>query len=214
MTLDTILALFVAAFSSLFTIVNPVSCVSVFLGITRRDSHQKRRRMAKKACVVAAIMLMIFSIAGNYILSFFSITLNAFMIAGGLMVAGIGLGMLHHPKVFFRSTEEHKEATQKEDVSIIPLAIPMLAGPGAMTAAIVLMSTTQSVIDSITILAAIITVCLVSYIILSRADVIDKVLGKTSRTVIDKIMGLIVLVVGVQFIVNGIEGLLHLWMFI
>jgi len=202
-------AFFIVAFSSLFTIINPFSAAPLFLSITRYDSKQKKVAMARKASFTAAIVLIVFALAGNYILNFFDITVDAFRIAGGIIIGSIGLSMINAKRDYLRTEKEKKEAVSKEDVSIIPMAIPMLSGPGAMTTSLVLMREANSVIDAATLIFAIIIVCLLSYFILSRADYIGRYLGETGKHVTERIMGLIVLVVGVQFVINGIEGLLQ-----
>jgi len=205
------LAFFVAAFSSLFTIINPLSAAALFISITRFNSKRKKMAMARKASFTAAAVLIVFALAGNYILNFFGITVDAFRIAGGIIIGSIGLKMINAKREHLHTEKERKEAVTKEDISIIPLAIPMLSGPGAMTTSLVLMREASGVFDVATLLFAIIVVCLLSYFILSRADYIDRYLGETGRQVTDRIMGLIVLIVGVQLVINGIEGLLKLW---
>jgi multiple antibiotic resistance protein len=211
MNLEPLLLFFAASFSALFTIVNPFSTASIFLTVTRNDSMEKKKFMAKKACITAAIVLILFALIGNFILSFFSITLDAFKIAGGIIIGSIGMNMIHAGREHFHSDRERKEAMKKEDVSIIPLAIPMLSGPGAITTSIVLMGKTTGILDVILLITSIISVCLISYFVVSRANIIDKFLGENGRKIIDKLMGLIVLVIGVQFIINGIEGFIIKW---
>lgn len=211
MQLEQPAILLAAYFSALFTIVSPFSTASVFLSISRNDSIEKKRLMAKKASITAAIVLIVFALVGNFILSFFSITIDAFRIAGGIIIGSIGMRMIHTGKEYFNTEKERKEAMKKEDVSIIPLAIPMLSGPGAITTSIVLMARSTGISDVVLLVVAIITVCLVSYFILSRAHMIDKYLGENGRKILDKIMGLIVLVIGVQFIINGVEGFIMKW---
>ena len=208
MELYAIITHFGLAFSALFTIVNPFSTASVFLGITEGETKKKRIYMSKKATLSAFIILLIFAIAGNYILRFFGITIDAFMIAGGIIVSGIGLNMIHAKRQRLHTEEEKKEAMDKEDVSIIPLAIPMLSGPGAITTSIVLMGNSSGLIEKAIVILAIIFVCLISYVILSRADVLEKRVGTIGRRIIGRIMGLIVLVIGVQFIINGVISIL------
>lgn len=205
------IAFFIAAFSSLFTIINPFSAATIFISITRFDSRKKKIAMARKASLTAAIVLVVFALAGNYILNFFGITVDAFRIAGGIIIGSIGLSMINAKRDHLRTEKEKNEAVTKEDVSIIPMAIPILSGPGAMTTSLVLMREVNSVFDVATLIFAIIIVCLLSYFILSRADYIGKYLGETGKHVTERIMGLIVLIVGVQFVINGIEGLLQAW---
>jgi multiple antibiotic resistance protein len=202
------IGVFLAAFSSLFTIMNPFSTVFIFLTITKGNTKKEKAAIVKKACVTAAVVLVVFGIAGSHILSFFGITIDAFRIAGGIIVAAIGFQMIHTGKREFHSHKERKEAIDKEDVSVIPLAIPMISGPGAITTTIVLMDDSPMILDKIFVIGAILAVTLISYIVLSRASTVQKFLGETGRNVINRIMGLIVLVVGVQFIINGARNVL------
>jgi multiple antibiotic resistance protein len=211
MVLDSSLAFFIAALTSLFVIVNPFSTVTVFLTIARGDSKKKKKLMAKRATVTGAAVLIIFALAGSYILGFFSITIEAFRIAGGILVASVGWSMISTGKKHLPTEKEKMHAIKKEDVSIIPLAIPMLAGPGSITTSIVLVSEATGILDIISILIAIVIVMAVSYFVLIKGDTIDNFLGETGRRVADRIMGLIVMVVGVQFIINGVVGIVLGW---
>lgn len=192
---------FIAAFMSLFTIINPFSTASVFVSITRWNSHDKKLDMAKRACFTATAVLIIFSFAGASILEFFSISIDAFRIAGGILLTLTAINMLKDNGV--DDTKVHKEAIKKDDVAIIPLAIPLLSGPGAITTTIVLTSQTTNYLDFTAILIAIMFIMILSYIVLRNADTIVKYLGHTGNDVLDKIMGLIVLAIGIQFIMVG-----------
>src|SRR3989338_6881928 len=125
------IALFLAAFSSLFTIVNPLSTAFIFLTITKGNTKREKKAIAKKASLTAAVVLVVFGLAGSHILNFFGITVDAFRIAGGIIIAAIGMQMLYSGARHFHSQDARKEAIAKEDVSVIPLAIPMMSGPGA-----------------------------------------------------------------------------------
>jgi multiple antibiotic resistance protein len=211
MSLDSTIAFFLAAFAAIFVIVNPFSTASVFLSITRGDAKDKKKFMAKKASITAFVVLIVFALVGSYILGFFSITVDAFKIAGGIIIGGVGMKMLQAKREHLPTKKEEKDASDKEDISIIPLAIPMLSGPGSITTAIVLAGEASGLIDLGGLLVAIFLVCVISYLILINANIIDKFLGETGKRVIDRIMGLIVLVVGVQFIINGITGVIMSW---
>lgn len=208
MGFGTLIAFFVAAFSGVFTIVNPFSTASVFLAMTQGDSKKKKKAMARKACITAAVVLIVFGLAGTFILNFFSITLEAFKIAGGILVFGVGYGMVTAQKKAFDSEQEKKEAMSKEDISIIPLAIPMMSGPGAMTTAMVLMLQASGFLQMLAVVVAVIIVCLITYLLLLRASILERVLGETGKLIMNKILGLIVLVVGIQFVINGVHGVL------
>ncbi len=206
-----LLTFFIAAFISLLTIVNPFSTTSIYMTITKGDSVKKKRQMAMRASYVGAVTLIVFALLGSYILSFFSITLDAFRIAGGILIAGVGYRMVRATREHVKTDEEKKELAKRDDVSIIPLAIPMTAGPGSMTTAIVLMGEAQGFMQASSLLIAIILVCVVSYFVLSRAHLIYRVLGHAGAKITDRVMGLIVLVVGVQFIINGVTGVVIGW---
>lgn len=381
-------AFFMAGFSSLFTIMNPFSTVSVFFGMSEDKTAKEKVNIAKRATLVAAIILLTFSFMGNFILSFFSITLDAFRIAGGLLVANVGLSMIkgsskhrpptakfdfypHNPiidepvtfksestdfegfitkeewfvndikvgqghsftflfdkvgtynvllkvtdnkgstenivkqinvfdeseheapvadfkfstlvpeinsKVTFKSTSydpngfitleewfingelvkkvkgpnsafekkfkepgiynvvlrvtdnnglrtksfkqlviSSNEVVTKsgdgdiDDIAIIPLAIPMISGPGSITAALMLMSDATNIVMTSIVVLNILLVCGITYWLLLNADLVNKVINKSTRKIIDKILGLIVLVVGVQFLINGLTNLIEIW---
>lgn len=206
-----LLSFFVVCLSSLFTIISPLGTASVFLSITRGDSAKKRRKYSRKACIAAAIAMILFAIGGSYILKLFNVTVDAFRIAGGLLIVTYGFNMIYAKRKRLKSPEEHKEARTKEDVSLVPLAIPLLAGPGALTTSLVLMGSASSPAMIAVLFASIVLVCVLTYWILVEAVNVDKYLGATGRSVADKIMGLIVLVIGIQFFINGIEGILILW---
>ena len=203
-------AFLVAAFMSIFTIVNPFSTASVFLGLAGHETHAHRVALAKRACIAAASLLITFALLGSTILTFFSITIDAFRIAGGLLIAAVGWQMVRATRE--RLDEEgRQEALSRQDISIVPLAIPLLSGPGSITTVLILASEAPEPFGVLLIIAAIIAVCLVSYFVLSRADVVVRYIGETGADVIEKVMGLIVMVVGVQFMINGVRSLLMAW---
>ena len=201
------IAFFVLSLVSLFSIINPLSAATVFISITQSNTLKEKRAMAKKSVLIAAIVLVFFALAGNYILQFYSITLEAFRIAGGILIGYVGFEMLNYGKKTFKTKKEEREAVLKKDVSIIPLAIPMMSGPGAITTSIVLMSQTQNIIQILMVLLAIVVVYGITYPVLYEANYYDKLLGENGRSVVEKITGFIVLVIGVQFVINGIMGL-------
>lgn len=199
----------IGAFISLFTIINPFSTASVFHTITKRNKKENRK-IAKKACLTAAIILVVFIFVGDYLLHFFSISIEAFKIASGLLIFGVGYKMIKAGNRHVETEEEKNHATSKEDISIIPLAIPMMSGPGAIATALVLMESAVEFTNHIAIASLVISVIIISiitYFLLINSHSIDKFLGETGVRVIDKLLGLIVLVMGIQFIINGINGL-------
>jgi len=210
--MEEVIIFAIGAFVSLFTIINPFSTASIFHALTKGKSKKTNKKIAKKAVTTSIIILISFVFIGDYVLKLFSISLDAFKIASGILVLGVGYGMIYKGNRHFRNKEEEQHAKSKEDISIIPLAIPMLSGPGAMATALILMENSQGNLISIFfIILSIIIVCLLAYFLLIKAHSIDKYLGKTGITVIDKVLGLIVLVIGIQFILSGLGGIVPTW---
>jgi len=200
----------IAAFVSLFTIINPFSTASVFHSLTKRDSAKKNMMVAKKACVTAVLIMIFFIFFGDYVLNLFGISLEAFKIASGILVFAIGYKMINSGNRHIESDEEKEHAENKEDISIIPLAIPMMSGPGAIATSLVLMEgalEVGSVWAVASLVLSVVVIMIIAYFLLINAHVLDKVLGENGVRVIDKLLGLIVLVMGVQFVINGIAGL-------
>ncbi len=191
------------AFVGLFAIVNPFSTALVFLGLSGKNSERQRRNMARKASITSALILIFFMISGTLIFNIFSITLEAFQIAGGLLISIIGFHMLYPRSKLI--DEEKKESIKKEDISIIPLAIPMLSGPGAITTALVWTSQATSYADRMGLLAIAAIISIISYFVLINATYFKRVVGHTGTGVIERLMGLIVLVMGIQFIINALK---------
>ena len=184
------------AFGTLFAIVNPFSTSLVFLKLTHGWSNKDRYRVALQASFAAFITLTVFLFSGQAILSFFGVTVYAFRVAGGLYLLWIGFEML---SPHLRKQPDNYDST-KSSIAIIPLAIPLLSGPGSLTSVLVLGSELSTVI----VLASIFAVCLVSWLVLRESAYLQNILGKKGTLVLERLMGIIVLVVAVQFIFNGI----------
>ncbi len=190
----------ILALGTLFPIVNPLSTTFVFNGLTAKDSLEKKRRVALIASFTAALVLLIFLALGHALMGFFGITIYAFRVAGGLYLGKIAFEMLS--KSFYKAPDG---VEVRKDIAIIPLAIPLLSGPGAM-AAVLVMSEEASVTSYAAISIAILLVCLISYFLLRYAHIIGKTLGETGARVIERVLGLLVLVIAAQFVFNGVTG--------
>ncbi len=188
------------AFGTLFPIVNPLSTTFVFNGLTAKLSVKDKARTALVASLTAALVLLSFLALGHALLSFFGVTIYAFRVAGGLYLGKIAFEMLS--KSFYKSPDN---VEVRKDVAIMPLAIPLLAGPGSM-AAVLVMSEEASVLSYASISIAIVLVCVISFVLLRFAHVIGGVLQETGARVIERVLGLIVLVIAAQFIFNGVTG--------
>jgi multiple antibiotic resistance protein len=195
----------VLSFTSLLAIVNPLGAVPMFLAMTGHYESHHRRATLRRAIVTALAVLVLFALVGTYILRFFGITTHAFQIAGGIIFFGIGWDMLQAKRSRVKTTEEEEtESVGKEDVGIIPLGLPTLAGPGAITTVIALNGQALTFGQTLSVYLAITLVLATCWILLSAAPALTRRMGQTSMNVLTRLMGLLVMVVGAQFIINGV----------
>ena len=193
------------AFTSLLAIVNPLGAIPVFLAMTANYDAEHRAATLRRAIFTAFVVMVAFAVLGTFILKFFGITTHAFQIAGGIIFFGIGWDMLHARRSGVNATaEEESEGAAKEDIGIIPLGLPSLAGPGAITTVIALESQATSVGQSLSIYVAILLVVLISWVALGAAPFVTRKLGQAGMNVFTRIMGLLAMVVGAQFVINGV----------
>src|ERR1700721_877072 len=193
------------AATSIFFLVDPFTVIPLFLAVTSDSPPQERRWVARRSAWTCAIVLSTFSIAGSLIFKMFGITLPAFKIAGGIILLQIGLDMLQGKQSSQKSTaEEQQEGAEKSDASIIPLGMPMLAGPGAISTVMVLVGESHAVWQHGVIYATIILTAFVSYLILSGADRVRGYLGETGIRILLRLMGLLLVALAVQFVANGL----------
>jgi multiple antibiotic resistance protein len=194
------------AFTSIFVLVDPIAAVPTFLAMTDGSEPKRRRHMAVRAAWTCFIVLVTFSMAGTLIFKLFGITLAAFRIAGGLILGSIGLEMLRARRSATKETPgETEEGAEKEDVGIIPMGVPMLAGPGAISSVMVLMTQNQDWPHALIILAAIGASSAISYVVLAAADRVSSYLHQTGIRILTRMMGLLLTAIAVQFILNGLK---------
>ncbi len=199
----------VLALSSVFFLVDPFAALPTFLAVTAGADKARRRSMARKASITAWLVLSAFAIAGQYIFRMFGITLPAFEIAGGIILLLIGLDMLNAKRSPTQETGPDAEAAAiKEDAGIVPLGIPMLAGPGSITSVMVLVGQAQGHWSLLAaILAAIFITALICYLVLGNSDRVANMLGDTGIRILVRIMGLLLVALAVQYFVNGMMDL-------
>jgi multiple antibiotic resistance protein len=198
----------VLALSSIFFLVDPFAALPTFLAVTAGANAQRRRKMAWKASVTALVVLSAFAVAGQYIFKMFGITLPAFEIAGGVILLLIGLDMLEAKRSPTQeSHEEAAAAARKEDAGIVPLGIPMLAGPGAITSVMVLVGQVQNPWQMLAILGSILITAAICYLVLGNSDRVARALGETGVRILVRIMGLLLVALAVQYFVNGMVDL-------
>ncbi|HZP03321.1 MAG TPA: MarC family protein [Terracidiphilus sp.] len=198
------------AFSSVFFLVDPFAAIGSFLAITAGADRARRKRMARKGAFTCFVVLTSFAVAGQLIFRMFGITLPAFEIAGGLILLLIGLDMLEARRSPTQETTgDTEEAAAKEDAGIVPLGIPMLAGPGAISSVMVLVGQVPSLIgwQMAAILASIAITAFTSYWVLAGADRVRGVMGETGIRILVRIMGLLLVALAMQFFVNGLTDL-------
>ncbi len=196
------------ALSSIFFLVDPFAAIPSFIAITTGTDARRRRRMAGKAALTCFIVLTSFALAGQLIFRMFGITLPAFEIAGGFILLLIGIDMLEAKRSPTQeSSDEAEEASHKEDAGIVPLGIPMLAGPGAISSVMVLVGQAPDRWHMLAILGSIAITAGISYAVLSGADHVRRVLGETGIRILVRIMGLLLVALAMQFFVNGLTDL-------
>ncbi|HIX75447.1 MAG TPA: MarC family protein [Candidatus Parabacteroides intestinipullorum] len=205
--MDNIIPFALLCFTSFFTLVNPLGTMPIFLSMTDGLSNEERQAIARKATFVAFIILSAFTISGQYLFQFFGISTNGFRIAGGFIIFKIGYDMLQAHFTHIKLNEQEQQH-YANNISITPLAIPMLCGPGAIANGIVLMEDANGLLMKATLIAVICLVFLITYTILRASTRLVKLLGETGNNVLMRLMGLILMVIAVECFVSGIRPIL------
>jgi multiple antibiotic resistance protein len=196
------------ALSSIFFLVDPFAALPTFLAVTEGQDSRRRVRTARRASLTAWVVLTLFAFIGQYIFRLFGISLPAFEIAGGIILLLIGLDMLEAKRSPTQETrKEAQAAASKDDAGIVPMGIPMLAGPGAITTVMVLVGQVQTAWQMIAILGAIAFTAAISFLVLGGADRVARVLGQTGIRILVRVMGLLLVALAVQYFVNGFTDL-------
>ena len=195
---------FILCLTTLFTLINPIGIAPLLMVMTERFSKDERVKIAKKGSATALITLLLFAILGSLIFSFFGITLEAFQIMGGILFFRNGLRMLDAKVGRSRTTPaEQEESQESDDIAISPIGIPLIAGPGAITATMLLSSQTPQIYSYLTLGLSVMIVLTFVHVILRNGDVLMRVLCTSIMRIIQRLMGLILLVIVVQFVING-----------
>ncbi len=202
----SLLAFTFMAFSSLFVIVDPIAAIPAFLAMTARDTPEQRVRMARLACLVAAGVLLVFALVGKWIFQYLGITLPAFQMAASLVLLLVALDMIRAQRSRVQETAEETTAgTEKEDIAITPLAIPMLAGPGAISTAVLLHNQARGWEQSAALYVCIVAVCAASYVILRLSARGARWLSPIALRITTRIMGLLLAALAFQFLINAVN---------
>jgi len=200
---------FILCITTFFTLINPIGIAPILLVMTERFSKEEKINIAWKGSLTAFITLIIFSILGSVIFNIFGITIEAFQIMGGILFFRSGFRMSEAKIGRSRTTPmEREESQESDDLAISPIGIPLIAGPGAITASMLLSSQTPQIYSYATLGISIFLVLTVVYLILRNGGLLMKALGYTGMRVIQRLMGLVLMVIAVQFVINGVMSIL------
>ena len=202
--------LLVYVFVALFSVINPLGAVPIFVGLTQDDTQQERSRIAFWAAINVLIILMISFFIGEYVLKFFGISIDALRIAGGIIIVNSGFSLLtgNFSKNRGVNKKVESDAQQRNDIALSPLAIPMLAGPGSISLLIAFYQDFTKIEEKIIACVAILIVCLVIFLVLKSAHYLSKILGASGIVAISRVIGFIVIAIGIQYISSSVVNIL------
>lgn len=196
---------FLVSISALFFVVDPVGLAPIFLALTQRDSREKRLKAAKKATTIFFFVVSFFALGGSVVFDLLGVSLAAFKVAGGLLLLLTALDMLRSKQSDTRTSDQEIDAAaRKEDIAIVPLAMPLLAGPGSIATAVVLTSRANSWFQTSLVVVAVAAVALLTYVFLRGARVVERVLGKNGLPILERVMGLLLAAIALQFVIDGL----------
>ena len=209
--MDT-LSFAITAFAAIFSIVNPLGAIPLLVTLTEGYSKEEKMHVITKAIVSAFLILIVFALFGNFIFAFFGITISSFRIAGGMLLISVGFSMMRGQPPRTKSTpEEREEASEREDVGIVPMGVPMLAGPGSITTVMIFVSKSENGAQISAVLFSILATMLFAYVMFIYGDKIFQRIGRVGARAFSRVMGLILTAIAVQFIVEGIHAILIEW---
>lgn len=203
----TLIEFTIKTFTSIFIIMGPFSVIPVFISLTQSDTKEEVDKIIKKAIGCTVVICLLFAFVGTYFFKIFGISINSFRIAGGLLLLLMAISMLHARRSKIRVTAvEQREGIEKEDVSIFPLAIPLIAGPGAISTIVLLTSEANTFIHWPIIIVSILVSNALMYLILKLSERFYKILGDTGINILTRIMGLILASIAVEYILHGTKS--------
>jgi multiple antibiotic resistance protein len=192
-------------FPAVFFIMDPLGLLPIFVAITANDSSEKRQRTARRATLIAFGLMTFFTLFGSFVFKLFGISMSALKIAGGILLLMTATDMLRaQPSRTRSSPEETHESEAKEDVAVVPLAMPLLAGPGSIATAMVLAARGPHWTYAIPVVISIGVTCIITYLLLRAAGRLNRLLGTTGIAVLERIMGLLLAAIAVQFVADGV----------
>jgi multiple antibiotic resistance protein len=202
------LELFLSAFITLFVVLDPPGCAPIYAGLTTGASPAQKRSMAVRACVIAGAILLIFALFGEQLLAALHIELDSFRTAGGIMLFLIALDMVFEKRTQRREAraEKVRETPEIEDVSVFPMAMPMLAGPGAIASVMLLAGSADGIEEALVVLAALLAVLVLTLLALLAAGPLMRLVGARVETVITRLLGVLLAALAAQYVFDGIRG--------
>lgn len=207
--MNEILSFALLCFTSFITLVNPLGLMPVFMGMTSDLDNAQRAVVARKALIVAFIAMVFFAFSGQFIFDFFGISINGLRIVGGFIFFNMGYEMLQAKLSKVKVTQSEVDQADEEDISVTPLAIPMICGPGVITNSIVLMQDARALEFKAALIVVMLITCLLTFVVLLSSGKILKILGSTGNKVLMRLMGLIIMVIAVEFFASGIRPILQ-----
>ncbi len=209
--MSTLLELYVSSLITFFVVIDPPGCAPIYAGLSAAASAAQKRSMAIRAVVISTAILLVFALFGEDLLKGLGISLGSFRIAGGIMLFLIALEM-----VFEKRTQRREDRAQKiaddpdaDDVSVFPMAMPMIAGPGSIASVMLLMARNDGIERTLTVLAAMMTILLLTLVALLAAGPIMRVLGQKIEAVITRLLGVLLAALAVQFVIDGLQIVLR-----
>lgn len=205
---SAMLELFISAFITFFVVIDPPGCAPIFASLTSESDARHRRAMAYRSVAVGASILLFFGLLGEDLLRALGISLDAFRIAGGIMLFLIGYEMVFEKRTERRENraQEVKEEREPDDISVFPMGIPMIAGPGSIASMMLLMARSEGTIGSLVVLGAAASILILTLIALLAAGPLMRLVGHRIEAMITRLLGVILAALAVQFVINGITG--------
>lgn len=198
-------------FVSLLTVMGPFTSLPTFIALAGKMSRVERYRIARKATFISFSILLVSALAGEALFRLIGISISSFRIAGGVVLLLMGVSMLQAKKTSMKSTKgEIEEAMEKDDISVFPLATPLIAGPGSISTVFIYANESSDFINIATIVLAAALSCVIIYFLLKYSKIIQKAMGKTGLNIVTRLMGLILSAMAIEFIINGIKASFNL----
>ena len=204
------LDLFLSAFVTLFLVIDPPGCAPIYAGLVSGASQRQALTMALRACLIATLILIVFALFGEDLLGALHIELNSFRIAGGIMLFVIALDMVFEKRTQRREdrADKIKATPEVEDVSVFPMAMPMIAGPGSIATIMLLTQRAQGTTETLVVLAALGAVMLLTLAALAAAGPLMKLLGTRVEAVITRLLGVLLAALAAQYVIDGLKAVL------